>query len=66
MDGITVLKNLRMSAWGAEIPVILLTNVNPDDGVITSINAEHPSFYLMKSETHLEDIVLKIREILEI
>src|SRR3989338_654249 len=31
MDGMTTMKKLREDAWGATVPIVLLTNVNPDN-----------------------------------
>jgi len=60
MDGITMLKQMRNSDWGKEIPVIMLTNLSEDDKVDESL--ENGAFeYLVKSDWKLEDVVKKIR-----
>ena len=68
MGGFEMLTRLReTSAWGESVPVIFFSNVEPssrkerDD--IATIGAAH---YLLKSETSLEDIVAKIKEVLYI
>lgn len=66
MDGLVVLKKLREDEWGKTVPIIILTNLNMDNKIIKEVVAFEPSFYLMKSEVKLEEIILKVREILKI
>ena len=65
MDGISMLKRLRDDSWGKNIPVIVLTNVSPDtDATLQAIVTTQPAYYFVKSNTKLEDIVEKTKEIL--
>lgn len=65
MDGLTMLETLRADTWGQDVPVIILTNLNPDaDKTIRSIMDHKPAFYLIKSNVTLEGIVSKIQEVL--
>ncbi|HSW97072.1 MAG TPA: response regulator [Candidatus Saccharimonadales bacterium] len=65
MDGLTMLETLRSDPWGHNVPVIILTNLNPDaDQTIKSILEHKPAFYLIKSNVTLEAIVTKIKEVL--
>lgn len=65
MDGLTMLQKLREDGWGQNVPVIVLTNLNPDsDATIRAILEHKPAFYLIKSNVTLEQIVLKINEVL--
>ena len=65
MDGLTMLETLRADAWGHDVPVIVLTNLNPDsDTTIKSILEHKPAFYLIKSNVTLDAIVSKIKEVL--
>jgi CheY-like chemotaxis protein len=65
MDGLTMLETLRNDPWGHDVPVIILTNLNPDaDQTIKSILEHKPAFYLIKSNVTLEQIVSKIKEVL--
>lgn len=61
MDGLTVLSKLRQDAWGKNVPVVLLTNLNPDDSMLDKINKDEPSFYLVKVKSSTEDIVSKVK-----
>lgn len=64
MDGLAVLDKLRKDEWGKNVPVIILTNLNMDDRIIREVTEYEPSFYLMKSEISLKDIVSKVNEVL--
>lgn len=63
MDGMTMLKKLRASDWGRDIPVIILTNLNPADHL--SEGAKEfldPGYFLVKTEWTLDQVVQKVRE----
>ena len=64
MDGMTTMKKLREDAWGATVPIVLLTNVNPDNEGLSAIVEGHPAFYILKSNFSLESIAEKAREAL--
>ena len=65
MDGLSLLEKLRSDTWGHDVPVIILTNLNPDaDQTIRTILDHKPAFYLIKSNVTLEAIVSKIQEVL--
>lgn len=65
MDGMTVLKGIRANL-GKELPVIILTNVDPDDKMISDVVEYQPSYYFVKSDMELDDLVGKIRETLKL
>ena len=65
MDGINVLKGLRAN-FGKELPVIILTNVEPNDKMISDVIEYQPSYYFVKSDTELDNLVSKIRETLHL
>lgn len=64
MDGMTMLRELRNDVWGAEVPVIVLTNKNADDEIVTQIVDDQPAYYLIKSDTSLHDIIEKVKSII--
>lgn len=66
MDGLTMMKKLRTeSEWGKHVPIILLTNLDPGDEKINQIITKNePTYYLMKSNYTINDLVEKIRETL--
>lgn len=65
MDGMTVLKGLRANL-GKELPVIILTNVDPDDKMINDVIEYQPSYYFVKSNIELDNLVAHIRETLKL
>lgn len=66
MDGMTAFKKIRVDAWGAKVPVIILTNLSSITGNLAAGATSHtPTQYLIKSDWKLHDIVKKIERILE-
>ena len=66
MDGMIMLKKLRQDEWGKGVPVIILTNVNPNtSSVINSVLESNPAYYLVKSDVKLEGIVDKVKDVLK-
>ena len=68
MGGFEMLSRLHESGtWGENVPVIFFSNVEPTTREERQdIEAAGAAHYLLKSETSLEDIVVKIKEILKI
>lgn len=65
MDGMEMLNKLRGDeAWGKNVPVILLTNLN-EPGKVADALAHDVHEYLVKSDWTLENIIKKIKERLE-
>ncbi len=64
-DGLTMMQQLRTDAWGKNVPIIMLTNVNPESNdVIQSIVKNQPAYYLVKSDIKLDSIIQKIKDVL--
>ncbi len=64
-DGMTFLKELRaMNAWGKSVPVILLTNLSADDEITRAVAENEPSYYLIKSDWTLDDVMKKVEDTL--
>ena len=67
MDGMTTLKKIREDNWGVNIPVIILTNLSAIKGQLVNDKvANRPTYYLIKSDWKLNNIIKKIEKILEI
>lgn len=67
MDGLVMLQKLRLDGWGKKVPVIILTNLNPNsNSVINAVLKDEPAYYLVKSDVKLEGIVNKVKEVLKI
>lgn len=63
IDGMTMLASLRQDEWGKKVPVIILTNVtNSDEKIQRNITEFEPTYYFIKAEKGLEEIVEKIKE----
>jgi DNA-binding response OmpR family regulator len=68
MDGLTMMKEIRSkNEWGKKVPIILITNLSPDDDRINKIVTEYiPSYYILKSNWNLNDVLEKVKEMLNI
>lgn len=64
MDGITVMKKLRLDPWGKDVPVIILTNLNTAESVQDSV-ASGAYDYLVKIDYTLDDLVAIVKKRLE-
>jgi len=65
-NGLKLLDKLRQDTWGATTPVILFTNLSPDDSVVKEVLDKKPSFYLLKANTSVEELLQKVKETLHI
>jgi DNA-binding response OmpR family regulator len=67
MGGYQMLKTLReKNNWGAGVPVIFFTNVGLTADAEADIDAINPAHYLIKSDTSMDMLVAKIRELLRV
>jgi DNA-binding response OmpR family regulator len=64
-DGLVMLEEMRNTSWGHDVPVILLTNLRPDDDINEHIARYNPVFYLEKAQYPLMDVVGKVKEFLK-
>ena len=64
MDGMAMLDLLRKDAYGKTAKVIVLTNLEPDDAIVSKVVDDHPTYYFVKSDTNLDDLLDKITEVL--
>lgn len=65
VDGMTMLSELRKKPEGKNIPVIILTNVSPDNNeTLQNIINYQPAYYFVKSNIKLDFLVERINEIL--
>jgi DNA-binding response OmpR family regulator len=60
MDGMTMLKKLRDTSVGKNIPVIILTNLSDIDKADEAVKANVKD-YLIKSDWSLDDLVKKVK-----
>jgi len=62
MDGKEMFEKLRADVWGKTVPVIILTNLNPDDKTLDQLMKNGPSYYFVKSKWKLEELVGKVKK----
>lgn len=65
MIGVDMLKRLREDKWGKDAKVILLTVLNDLDKIQTAVEHDVAN-YLMKQDWKVEDIIVRIKQILKI
>ena len=61
MDGMSMLKKLRLDEWGKNAKVIFLTNLSDANKIVESLHQD-VSDYFIKSDWKLEDLVIKVKE----
>jgi DNA-binding response OmpR family regulator len=67
MDGMSMLRELRKDHWGKRVPVIILTNLSgSDEQRLKDIVDLEPTYYFVKADKSMSEIVEKIREKLKI
>ena len=64
MDGIAMLDELRKDKYGKSAKVIILTNLEPNDKILRKILEDLPTYYLVKSDIQLNELLEKIKDIL--
>ena len=63
LDGMTVMKKIREhDAWGKNVPIILLTNLDTNEDRLKDITRDQPAYYLVKSEWSMDQVMEKIEE----
>jgi len=62
MDGITMMKKVREDTWGKDVPIIILTVLDPDDKILKEIGTYESSYYLVKGNVNLDDLVHKVED----
>jgi len=64
MDGMTVLREIRKDAYGKTAKVILLTNLEANDDIVAQVTKDLPTYYFVKSDVKLNDLLRKIQELI--
>lgn len=65
VGGMEMLKKMRQyNAWGRKVPVIMLTNLSADDKIMQGIIENEPSYYFVKSDWKISNVIEKVRELL--
>lgn len=61
IDGLSMLKQLRSDAWGKDVPILILTNLNDAEYVSQAVESGVYDF-LVKSDWQLSTLVEKVKE----
>lgn len=64
MSGMAMLAELRKNPYGASAKVIILTNLEVNDTIVTQTVKWQPVYYFVKSDIQLDTLVAKIEELL--
>lgn len=64
-NGFEVLSALREDSWGKSAKVVFLTNKDASEEELGIILAKNPSLYLAKSTVSNEDLLAKIKPLLD-
>lgn len=63
MDGMLVLKKIRgANKWGEKVPIIVLSNLDTQENIERAVK-ENVLAYMVKSNTRLDELVTKIKEL---
>jgi DNA-binding response OmpR family regulator len=63
--GLQMMHELRHSSdYGKKVPIIILTNLSANDQISAEISEEEPSYYLVKADWKIDDVVQKVKETL--
>jgi len=65
MDGMTMMHKLRVDSWGKHASIIILTNLDADEERLSAILTDQPTYYLVKANNPPEQVLEKIKEVLE-
>lgn len=65
MTGLQMMRKLRESGgFGEKVPIIILTNLSANDRISLEISKDEPSYYLVKADWKIGDVVQKVKETL--
>ncbi|HSW88389.1 MAG TPA: response regulator [Candidatus Saccharimonadales bacterium] len=64
MNGMIMLDELRKDSYGKSAKVIILTNIEPSDRILKKVLVDLPTYYLIKSDIQLAELMEKIQELL--
>jgi len=65
-DGLSVLKEIRETDWGKNLPVIILTGNDTKNSDIPQLTVLHPTYYILKGSETMDKFVEKIQELTRI
>ena len=67
MDGVTMMQKLREDSWGKDVPIIILSVIEPDvEKILEDVAKGKPAYYLEKASTTPEQVFEKVEEIINL
>ena len=65
ITGLQALKAIREKGdYGKNVPVIILTNLDPNDKISEEITQNQPTLYIVKSNLKIEEVINKVKGLL--
>jgi DNA-binding response OmpR family regulator len=65
MDGMATYTEIRHDEWGKTVPIIFLTNLNPNEQMKNAVAGDQNVKYMLKSDTPLETLVKNIVDLIK-
>ncbi len=66
-EGTEVLKEIREDEeWGKNVPIIMLTNLDSSDHILTVIQKYKPSYYFIKTSIEPKEVLMKAKNLLDL
>lgn len=66
VSGMEMLKKVRQyNEWGRRVPIIMFTNLSADEKIMKGIIEDEPSYYFVKSDWKIPNVIEKVREMLQ-
>lgn len=62
MSGLDVLAQVRQTAWGKKIPVMILSNISDEPRATEAARTDQFCSYFTKSTLTIEDVIAKVKE----
>ncbi len=62
--GLELMEKLREDQWGKRVPIILYTNLSPDDEILKEVTKDRPSYYMMKTEHGIDQVIENVNKLL--
>ena len=66
VDGMEMMKQVRETEKGREIPIIIYTNLVPDNDIIQGVSRDKPVYYFSKTEHDIDFIIKTLDEIISV
>lgn len=67
MTGLQALSKIREGGdYGKSVPIVILTNLDPNEKIMEEISHHQPSSYIIKADLKIEEVVRRAKELLKI